>query len=107
MKLARELVGRKKETAFLLDEPTTGLHLADIEKLVMVLQRLVDQGHTVVVIEHQIDIIRNADWVMDLGPEGGAAGGRMVAQGTPEDIAKVGPSHTGAALRAALQASVP
>lgn len=99
MKLAKELVGRKKETAFLLDEPTTGLHLADIEKLLSVLQRLVDQGHTVVVIEHQIDVIRNADWILDMGPEGGAGGGRLIAQGTPEQIAQVGPSHTGAALR--------
>ena len=99
MKLAKELVGRTKETCFLLDEPTTGLHLADIEKLVSVLHRLADQGHTIVVIEHQLDIIRNADWIIDMGPEGGSGGGRVVAAGPPDHIRTVAESHTGAALR--------
>ena len=80
---------------YVLDEPTVGLHMADVEKLVKVLQRLVDAGNTVVVIEHNLDIMAEADWIVDLGPEGGAGGGRVVAQGAPEGIArKPGKSHT-------------
>ncbi|HTA29636.1 MAG TPA: hypothetical protein VK731_04095, partial [Candidatus Cybelea sp.] len=88
---------------FLLEEPTIGLHGSDVKKLVEVLQRLVDAGHTVVVIEHNLEMIAEADWVMDLGPEGGAHGGRIVAQGTPETVAKNKSSHTGRFLRNLLQ----
>jgi len=98
VKLATELVGRPTPTAFLLDEPTTGLHLVDIEKLLSVLHRLVDNGHTVITIEHHLDVIRNADWVIEMGPEGGAAGGLLVAEGTPEQVA-ARDTPTGAALR--------
>ena len=79
----------------MLDEPTVGLHMADVEKLIRVLHRLVDSGNTVLVVEHNLDIIAEADWVVDLGPEGGAGGGRIVCQGAPESIRK---GHTGAAL---------
>ena len=103
VKLAAELckvaTGR---TLYILDEPTTGLHFADIEKLLEVLQRLVDSGNTVLVIEHNLDVIKQADWVVDLGPEGGEAGGEVVAVGTPEDVAEVGGSFTGAFLREVL-----
>jgi excinuclease ABC subunit A len=99
MKLAKELQGRRKETCFLLDEPTTGLHLDDIERLLGVLHRLVDAGHMVVVIEHQLDVIQSADHIIDLGPEGGSGGGRLVAAGSPDQIAQVESSWTGRALR--------
>jgi excinuclease ABC subunit A len=82
-----------------LDEPTTGLHPADVARLLDLLDRLADAGHTVVVIEHQLDVIAHADWLIDLGPEGGAAGGQLVAAGTPEQVALVSESHTGEALR--------
>jgi excinuclease ABC subunit A len=99
IKLARELsrpgTGR---TLYILDEPTTGLHFADVERLLLVLQRLVDAGNTVLVIEHNLDVIAHADWVIDLGPEGGAAGGRIVAEGTPEQIARSDRSYTGTYL---------
>jgi len=85
-----------------LDEPTVGLHMADVEKLIRVLHRLVDAGNTVVVIEHNLDIWADADWMIDLGPEGGDGGGRVVAQGPPETIAKA-PTHTGKVLMEFLQ----
>ena len=88
----------------MLDEPTTGLHFADIEKLLEVLHRLVDTGNTVLVIEHNLDVIKQADWVIDLGPEGGDAGGEVIAAGTPEEIALVRGSHTGRFLRPLLDA---
>ena len=103
VKLASELskvaTGR---TLYILDEPTTGLHFADIEKLLEVLQRLVDSGNTVLVIEHNLDVIKQADWIVDLGPEGGEAGGEVIAVGTPEDVAGVEESHTGQFLRGVL-----
>jgi excinuclease ABC subunit A len=103
VKLASELskvaTGR---TLYILDEPTTGLHFADIEKLLEVLQRLVDSGNTVLVIEHNLDVIKQADWVVDLGPEGGEEGGELIAAGTPEEIAAVGSSYTGLFLRGVL-----
>ena len=101
MKLARELSKRQTgKTVYILDEPTTGLHFDDIRKLLLVLQRLVDSGNTVIVIEHQTDVIRSADWLIDLGPEGGDAGGRVVCAGSPREVAAVPESHTGQALRA-------
>jgi excinuclease ABC subunit A len=103
IKLATELsrVDTGK-TLYILDEPTTGLHFDDIKNLLVVLQRLVDLGNTVLVVEHNLEVIRQADWVIDLGPEGGEAGGRVVAAGTPEEIAAIEESHTGRYLRAAL-----
>jgi excinuclease ABC subunit A len=101
VKLAKELPKARRATGhtlYLLDEPTTGLHVADVARLLAVLQRLVDAGNTVLVIEHNLDVIRAADWVIDLGPEGGKAGGQIVAEGTPEQIAKVSASYTGAFL---------
>ncbi|MGZ4412027.1 MAG: excinuclease ABC subunit UvrA, partial [Gaiellaceae bacterium] len=106
VKLAAELskvaTGR---TLYILDEPTTGLHFADIEKLLEVLQRLVDAGNTVLVIEHNLDVIKQADWIVDLGPEGGEEGGEVIATGTPEQVAEVETSHTGRYLRAVLPKS--
>ena len=100
IKLASELGKRSTgRTFYILDEPTTGLHFEDIRKLLQVLQRLVDAGNTVVVIEHNLDVIKSADWVIDLGPEGGGGGGRIIAQGTPEDVAEVSESYTGKFLR--------
>ncbi len=103
IKLAKEL-GRRAagRTLYLLDEPTTGLHMADTARLLAVLQRLVDAGNTVVVVEHNLDLIRAADWIIDLGPEGGEAGGQLVAEGTPEEVARVSASATGAFLRPLL-----
>ena len=101
IKLARELARRGTgRTLYLLDEPTTGLHFADVEKLLDVLNRLVDRGNTVVVIEHHLDVIKTADCVIDLGPEGGEKGGEIVAEGTPEEVASNPASHTGRALAA-------
>ena len=103
IKLARELSRRATgRTVYILDEPTTGLHFEDVRKLLDVLQRLVDMGNTVIIIEHNLDIIKSADWLIDLGPEGGDEGGRLIAEGTPEEVAKNRKSHTGQALRAAF-----
>jgi excinuclease ABC subunit A len=104
IKLSKELSRRATgRTVYLLDEPTTGLHFDDIKKLLAVLNRLVDQGNSVVVIEHNLDVIKTADWVIDLGPEGGEAGGRLVAEGTPETIARKRNSHTGRYLKPILR----
>jgi excinuclease ABC subunit A len=103
VKLAKELSKiATGKTLYILDEPTTGLHFADIEKLLEVLQRLVDAGNTVLVIEHNLDVIKQADWVVDLGPEGGEAGGEVIATGTPEQVADVEESYTGRFLRELL-----
>ncbi|MFQ5492344.1 MAG: ATP-binding cassette domain-containing protein, partial [Phycisphaerae bacterium] len=103
IKLARELVKRSTgRTLYLLDEPTTGLHFDDIKKLLAVLHGFVEAGNTVLVIEHNLDVVKTADWVIDLGPEGGAGGGRIVAEGTPEKVAKSKRSYTGQALREVL-----
>ncbi len=103
VKLSRELSRRSTgHTLYVLDEPSVGLHAADVHKLIDVLQRLVDQGNTVLIIEHHPDIIKVADWIIDLGPEGGDAGGELVAEGTPEDICRVPESHTGKFLKAHL-----
>ncbi len=108
VKLSKELSKRGTgKTLYILDEPTTGLHFEDVHKLLDVLNRLVDQGNTVLVIEHNLDVIRSADWIIDLGPEGGAAGGRLVAQGPPEAVAKVKGSHTGQFLAEAFRAETP
>jgi excinuclease ABC subunit A len=105
IKLARELSKRQTgKTLYLLDEPTTGLHFDDVRKLLDVLHRLTDLGNTVIIIEHNLDVIRNADWILDLGPEGGEEGGRIVAQGTPEQVARVKKSYTGHALTEYFQA---
>jgi excinuclease ABC subunit A len=104
VKLGAELGKRDTHrTLYLLDEPTTGLHFADVQKLIDVLNRLVDRGNTVVVIEHNLDVIKTADWVIDLGPEGGVHGGKVVVAGTPEDVARRAGSHTGFYLRKTLK----
>jgi excinuclease ABC subunit A len=98
IKIARELVMAGKKSGrkmYVLDEPTTGLHLEDIRKLAKVFDRLLEQGHTLVLIEHNLDVIKLADWIIDLGPEGGVDGGHVVAMGRPEDVAKVEVSYTG------------
>mgnify|MGYP001469393764 CR=1 FL=1 len=103
IKLAKELSKRATgKTIYILDEPTTGLHFADVHKLLDVLQKLVDTGNTVIVIEHNLDVIKTADFIIDLGPEGGAEGGKIVAQGTPEEISRVKKSYTGQALKTVL-----
>jgi excinuclease ABC subunit A len=103
VKLAKELcrvaTGR---TIYILDEPTTGLHFADVQHLLSVLQRLVNSGNTVIVIEHNLDVIKTADWIIDMGPEGGAGGGNVIAQGTPEHVAGIEASHTGRFLKGIL-----
>ncbi len=108
VKLASELQRRSTgRTIYVLDEPTTGLHFEDVRKLLAVLQGLVDKGNTVIVIEHNLDVIKSADWVVDMGPEGGSGGGVVVAEGTPEEISKVKKSHTGAFLAELLSSKVP
>ncbi len=103
VKLATELQRRSTgRTIYVLDEPTTGLHFEDIRKLLLVLGRLVDQGNTVLVIEHNLDVIKTADWIIDMGPEGGRRGGTVVAEGTPEQVAANPDSHTGHYLRPLL-----
>ena len=105
MKLAKELSRRGTgRTLYILDEPTTGLHFEDTHKLLDVLNKLVDQGNTVVIIEHNLDVIKSADYVIDLGPEGGEGGGRIVAKGTPEDVARSRESFTGRFLAGILGA---
>ena len=103
VKLARELSKRSTgKTIYIMDEPTTGLHFDDVQKLLMVLNRLVDKGNTIIIIEHNMDVIKSADWIVDLGPDGGAEGGKVVAIGTPEEVMAVEESHTGRFLRKAL-----
>lgn len=103
VKLASELQRRSTgRTVYVLDEPTTGLHFEDIRRLLGVLNRLVDAGNTVIVIEHNLDVIKTADWIVDMGPEGGSGGGRVIVAGTPEEVARVEESHTGAFLRKIL-----
>jgi excinuclease ABC subunit A len=104
VKLATELSKRDTgRTLYILDEPTTGLHFEDVRLLLEVLHRLVEKGNTVVVIEHNLDVVKTADWVIDLGPEGGAAGGRVVVAGPPETVARTAASHTGRFLRPLLR----
>jgi excinuclease ABC subunit A len=107
VKLATEL-GKTPtgHTLYMLDEPTTGLHFADIHNLLNVLNRLADMGNTILIIEHNLDVIKCADWIIDMGPEGGDAGGRIVATGTPEQIVQAGNSYTAQFLRHKLQAPV-
>jgi excinuclease ABC subunit A len=104
VKLSRELAKRATgRTLYILDEPTTGLHFYDVAQLLEVLHRLRDEGNTIVVIEHNLDVIKTADWVIDLGPEGGEGGGEIIATGTPEQVAANPRSHTGAYLRPLLE----
>jgi excinuclease ABC subunit A len=103
VKLATELQRRSTgRTIYVLDEPTTGLHFEDVSKLLVVLNRLVDTGNTVVVIEHNLDVIKSADWIIDMGPEGGFRGGQVVAQGTPESISNIAGSYTGQFIKEIL-----
>jgi excinuclease ABC subunit A len=107
VKLAKELSRRATgKTLYILDEPTTGLHFEDVSKLLEVLHELVDQGNTVVVIEHNLEVIKTADWIIDLGPEGGDGGGTIVAAGTPEEVASVSESYTGKYLKPLLRKQV-
>ncbi len=100
MKLATELQRRSTgKTIYILDEPTTGLHFEDVRKLLLVLQGLVDKGNTVIVIEHNLDVVKSADWLIDLGPEGGDGGGTIVTEGTPEQVAQCERSWTGKFLK--------
>lgn len=104
IKLSRELSKRSTgKTLYILDEPTTGLHFHDVKQLLAVLHRLRDQGNTIIVIEHNLDVIKTADWVVDLGPEGGAGGGQIIAEGTPEDVSMIEASHTGRFLKPLLE----
>ena len=103
VKLASELQKRSNgRTVYILDEPTTGLHFEDIRKLMLVIQSLVDKGNSVIIIEHNLDVIKAADWIVDMGPEGGAGGGKVIAQGTPEAVAEVAESYTGQFLKPLL-----
>jgi excinuclease ABC subunit A len=104
VKLAKELSRiATGKTIYFLDEPTTGLHFSDIQRLLDVLHRLVDAGNTVIIIEHNLDVIKTADWILDLGPEGGDEGGQIVAEGTPELVAQCADSHTGRFLCSMLK----
>ena len=108
MKLSKELSRRATgRTLYILDEPTTGLHFEDVRKLLEVLHELVENGNTVVVIEHNLEVIKTADWIIDLGPEGGDNGGEIVAAGTPEQVAKVARSFTGKYLKKLLRSKTP
>ncbi|MEI6814502.1 MAG: excinuclease ABC subunit A, partial [bacterium] len=103
VKLATELSKRDTgRTLYILDEPTTGLHFEDVRMLLEIMHRLVDRGNTVLVIEHNLDVIKTADWIVDLGPDGGSRGGTIVAAGTPEDVANTPGSYTGAYLKPIL-----
>ena len=103
IKLAKELSKRPTgRTLYILDEPTTGLHSHDIKKLLEILQAFANTGNTVVVIEHNLDVIKTADWIVDLGPEGGSDGGQIVAEGTPEEVSKIKSSYTGQFLKEIL-----
>ena len=103
VKLSRELSKKATgRTLYVLDEPSVGLHAADVDKLIAVLNRLVDAGNTVIIIEHNLDIIKVADWIIDLGPEGGDAGGEIVAEGTPEQVTRIKTSYTGQFLKHVL-----
>jgi len=105
VKLSKELAKRSTgRTLYILDEPTTGLHFEDVRKLLEVLHELVEQGNTVIVIEHNLDVIKTADWIIDIGPEGGDGGGEIVATGTPEEVAENPRSHTGRYLKEMLEA---
>jgi len=104
IKLARELAKRATgQTLYILDEPTTGLHFQDIKMLLSVLQRLRDAGNTIVIIEHNLDVIKTCDWIIDIGPDGGHKGGKIVAQGTPEKVATAPQSYTGQFLKEILK----
>ena len=108
VKLAKELSRRATgQTVYILDEPTTGLHFEDVRKLLEVLHALVDTGNTVIVIEHNLEVIKTADWIIDMGPEGGDGGGEIVAEGTPEDLRENARSHTGRFLRHVLSRRAP
>ena len=103
VKLAKELSKRSTgKTIYILDEPTTGLHFHDVKVLLTVLHRLRNEGNTIIVIEHNLDVIKTADWIIDLGPEGGSRGGQVIATGTPEDVVKVKESFTGEYLKSLL-----
>lgn len=104
VKLSRELSKRDTgKTLYILDEPTTGLHFHDIKQLLAVLHHLRDHGNTIVIIEHNLDVIKTADWIVDLGPEGGGGGGKIIAEGTPEQVAKIKTSHTGRYIKRVLR----
>jgi excinuclease ABC subunit A len=108
VKLAAELQKRSTgRTVYILDEPTTGLHFEDIRKLLKVINGLVDKGNSVIVIEHNLDVIKTSDWIIDMGPEGGSGGGMVVAQGTPEEVASSPDSYTGSFLSGLLEAPAP
>ncbi len=102
IKLVDELAKRGSRTMYVLDEPTTGLHTSDIEKLLVVLNTLVSKGNSMIVIEHNLDVLKTVDYLVDMGPEGGTGGGTVVASGTPEDVAKQAASHTGRYLKQLL-----
>ena len=104
IKLATELSRRSTgKTLYILDEPTTGLHSDDVNRLLSILQKLVNGGNSMIIIEHNLDVIKSADWIIDMGPEGGAGGGKVVAEGTPEDVAKNAKSETGRYLKRMLK----